>query len=95
MSNYSEWYEAIQAIKLEPSKIDQYPIRRYTVTITFETNRELTAEELDQVETELITQVLEPADQEGEGVDWESSSQVIETTMSKWTGESWTEGESK
>lgn len=71
----------------------EYLIRKYTVTITFESNRELTPKELDDIETDLITQVLEPADQDGSAADWESSSQVINTVMHKWTGEGWTEGE--
>lgn len=80
MSNYQEWYEAIQAIELKPSKIDQpSPIRNYTITITFDTNRELTAKELGELELTLITQVMEPADLDGEDADYETWHQTIET----------------
>lgn len=51
----------------------------YTVTIKFDTLRELTAAELDDLETNLIAQVMEPADQEGEDTDYQTLHQVIDT----------------
>ena len=52
----------------------------YTVTITFDTLRPLNAEELEELETALITQVLEPATHEGEDVEYQTYHQVISTT---------------
>lgn len=52
----------------------------HKVVITFETDRELSAEELDHLETALITQVLEPATLDGEDVDYQTYNQVITTT---------------
>ena len=49
------------------------------ITITFETDRELNAEELDHLETALITQVLEPATLDGEDVEYQTYNQIITT----------------
>ena len=51
----------------------------HKITITFETDRELNAEELDHLETALITQVLEPATLDGEDVEYQTYNQVITT----------------
>lgn len=51
----------------------------YTVTIKFDTDRELNSIELENLENDLITQVLEPADQEGEDADYRTYHQVIDT----------------
>lgn len=56
-------------------------MNHYTVTITFDTLRELSAAELEELETALITQVLEPATHEGEDVDYETYHQIIDTVQ--------------
>ena len=53
--------------------------QNYKITITFETDRELNAEELDHLETALITQVLEPATLDGEDVEYQTYNQIITT----------------
>ena len=58
-------------------------MNNYKVTITFDTLRPLSAAELEELETALITQVLEPATHEGEDVDYETYHQVIETEESE------------
>ncbi len=54
-------------------------MQNYQVTITFETDKELNAEELDALETALITQVLEPATLDGENAEYQTYNQIIIT----------------
>lgn len=55
-------------------------MHEYKTTITFNTDRKLTVAELEDLETALITQVLEPADHYGEDVEYKTFHQVIDTT---------------
>jgi hypothetical protein len=59
---------------------------KYTTTITFDVDRELTDNELADLETAILTQVSEPADLDGEDVGYHTYHQVINTTE----GEEWT-----
>ena len=52
---------------------------KYITTITFDVDRELTADELADLETAVWTQVSEPADLDGEDVDYRTYHQVIDT----------------
>lgn len=54
-------------------------MKKYTITVTFETDRELNAEELDHLETAVVTQVLEPADLDGNDVEYQTASVIITT----------------
>jgi hypothetical protein len=51
----------------------------YTTTITFETDRELTDEELNQLEGNLMLQVQEPTNEHNEAEEYETQLLNIET----------------
>lgn len=70
----------------------------YTVTIKFDTDRELTSIELENLENDFITQVMEPADQEGEDAEYRTYHQVISTVEREgvwYSGTTIKEGESE
>jgi hypothetical protein len=57
--------------------------KSYKVTITFETDRELTAKEWEDMEAALYLQVYEPADRDGNTVKYQIWSQILTTIESE------------
>jgi hypothetical protein len=51
---------------------------QYQIKVTFESDRALTALELDELLDSLALQVEEPTNHNGEDVDYELSSQLVE-----------------
>jgi DNA polymerase elongation subunit (family B) len=54
-------------------------MKKYSVTIVFDTERELTEAEIEDLELAIYAQVQEPADQEGEDAGYWTAHQVINT----------------